>query len=864
MPTEDDRTFVDREVELSDFDAVISALLEGADFPDGPRIFESVGIAGVGKSTLFAELRARSERHELRTFAVDFALRRPDESFAFFLLDTLMGAFSLRQAERLQDYAAVLSLLNNSIASRDSYPTERAASLLPQLAEFISKSRSILLIDSAEHWSPEFPEWLYENFLQQLVESGNTRVFIASRREIDWGRFNYRIKRRHLRLQRLGAFSVETTALQIQTAGGDPGLATQIHKLSNGNGSATIHLLRAIAQLDARVDARNFGDFERRLVGILHHEYLEKTIQIPAELVRAFQVTSVLRQFDLDLPREFLQHIRVGEWRPADWRELLDRMRRESRDDLVVVSEDPESGYSIAQPVRTILALRLRFDDPETYGALSRSAADYYDRRYKTESRLGFLREKLYHLADLYRLDSPPRWDVEIARELQQILRQDLQAFLPAIYAPGQGEMSPGHSEWPKATRIEHIRRLQLSIRKDSELRDKLGDTAISTSSPEGSPTIFDTVFDDIIRRAESPARYTLSILRTEEPSPVPSAASNYLVSLYRGEQPVGVAKSAHFQANLRKRFFEKFDKPQTPSSLEGLGQTLFASVLPPDIQRFIQANDNPTVIVTDDMTIPWEIIHDGGDFVSLKVPLGKIPISGRSTRIPSMLPRSKVRVLLIGVAEPQIPGIHLARLEAVESEIKLLADLFVKSPRIDFVHDRDVLLDEAALEWDFTEKVNTGHYDIIHFAGHAVEGQAQDGMVTQDQAKSGLALWDGIVSFERMPQLLLKASPFVFLNTCKVEGRIAGRIRYEAAIEGGVSFLRGGAAGCIVTMRDIDDRTAPSFASLFYSILLESRSVGDALRSAKQETREAHPESTAWASYALLGYPDYRPFTDQ
>jgi len=852
-----DHLFVDREAELSDYEEVVAWFLKGESLVDAPRVFEYVAIAGTGKSTLFAEFRAHALGHNLRPIEIDFSLRRPSEPGMIFVLDSILNWFALVQDEKARQ---AISKINTNLKEYDkadvAYLLDVLVSPVGQLISCIGRERTILFIDSAELCPQVIFEWFVSQVIQPLADTQKALIFIASRRELNWGRLNYRIKRRYLRLQQLQPLSVEATALQIEKLGMDPGLAPQIHKLSGGNGRATVDIVKAIAHFDVRVNARNFGDYERRLVESLHRSYIEKVIRIPEGLYDAFQTVSVLRRFNIDLPDLFRKRIDPQDLKPADWMRRLDRMRAEPEDELITFhAEGAETWYDVVSVVRKILALRLRFNDPELYAVLSQAAIDYYDSRFKTERRLSYIREKLYHLADLHRLADPPKSDVEIANALRRALSSDLQLVLSELYYPAPDPLAQQFVQLPRDIRVAQIRELQEAIAVDEELLDRLGD--------HDDTSFLDEIIESFLRRAESQDRLILSLIRTAPDPPSEIIDSNYSVTIQVGDQPIVITgdRPIPITKASKRRLLKRLEELLTPEDLELIGGGIWGNYLPAEVQPYLVGNSSPVVISVNDTSIPWELMHDGDNFLALKVPLGKLPITGSRPKPVTITPTRKPRVLLVGVAEPDVPGLELKRLPAVDAEIEALAQLFSSNSEIvDFNWNRDVLLGEAAHGWDFGEKLHSGRYQIIHFAGHAVYGRLGRPYGQEEQGSTqlrGLVLSDEVIDLGKIPQLV-SGSPFVFLNACKTSGEAV--TRYDATMQSAYSFLLGGALGCINSIWNVDDRVAVQVAKSFYPYLLQDLSVGEALLRTKNDLRSRDPSGLAWASYILLGYPNYHP----
>jgi CHAT domain-containing protein len=84
------------------------------------------------------------------------------------------------------------------------------------------------------------------------------------------------------------------------------------------------------------------------------------------------------------------------------------------------------------------------------------------------------------------------------------------------------------------------------------------------------------------------------------------------------------------------------------------------------------------------------------------------------------------------------------------------------------------------------------------------------------------------------------------------------GEVSYTASETEGLasSFIRGGALGILGTLWPIFDEGAAEFASSFYDGLLSGKALGEAVRLARLQLRESHPQDVTWASFVLYGDP--------
>jgi CHAT domain-containing protein len=283
---------------------------------------------------------------------------------------------------------------------------------------------------------------------------------------------------------------------------------------------------------------------------------------------------------------------------------------------------------------------------------------------------------------------------------------------------------------------------------------------------------------------------------------------------------------------------------PEIPNGLKKSGQLLFDLLIPAKAKEKLAttAAQTLTLRLEDSLVhIPWELLHDGREFLCRRFAIGRIP----STR---QIPTSRsVRTLqapfeILILADPRgdLEASYREGLE-IKNFLDERRDIF----QVDF---KSYPVDIA-----FVTK-NLRDYDIVHYAGHAEHDP-------RNPFESGWLLSDGILragtiaamgGFQPMPAL-------VFSNACQ-----SGRTEewmilegYEQQIFGlANAFLLSGVQHYIGTFWEVVDEPSSHFAKNFYARLAERESVGTALHSAR---RHAYGErSLLWASYMLYGDPGF------
>jgi len=241
-------------------------------------------------------------------------------------------------------------------------------------------------------------------------------------------------------------------------------------------------------------------------------------------------------------------------------------------------------------------------------------------------------------------------------------------------------------------------------------------------------------------------------------------------------------------------------------------------------------------------VNIPWELCHDGSEFLVTKFRVGRQVITSR--HIPehgSMRePRSRLRVLLVADPTDTLP-------QAGE-EAEQLCALLDAMPAVDVTLLGGKTVRRIPLLAALQE------HDVVHFAGHSRYDPAAP-------ARSGWQLAEGFLTAAD----LLKLDPpplLVFSNSCEAGTHPARERgdRYEGnAFDIGSAFLLSGARNYVGTFWVVHDEESVLFATTCYRALATGASLGEALRQARHEViAQRGWQSLTWASYLLYGDPAF------
>lgn len=284
------------------------------------------------------------------------------------------------------------------------------------------------------------------------------------------------------------------------------------------------------------------------------------------------------------------------------------------------------------------------------------------------------------------------------------------------------------------------------------------------------------------------------------------------------------------------------------------IGEALFLRVLPQAIREQLRILDEPLTILTDDPTLPWEVMHDGSEFLALKFPIARqliIHESMASLVRPKQIVETGFSALIIADPTGDLPG--------ARNEGEALYELFKERGTC------EILVNGEATSAKILERLVHQPYSVIHFCGHVDYDRA--GHLSSLRLRNGRRLRaDDVLS-------IFKGTPVVFLNACYSDnpGLTSGGSRAEGfawAESFAQAFMIGselGVASAVIgAMWRIPDEPIEAgceFALNFYQQLFDGKPVGEALRISRMLARERERGPMTWAPYVLYGDSSLSPF---
>lgn len=293
-------------------------------------------------------------------------------------------------------------------------------------------------------------------------------------------------------------------------------------------------------------------------------------------------------------------------------------------------------------------------------------------------------------------------------------------------------------------------------------------------------------------------------------------------------------------QGSLRGRKPEITDGAAI-DSLAGLGDMMYGLFLPSSVQEHLREARTSVLLATDDLELPWELLHTGEEFLCLRNPVGRMPIMNRFPRRNPYQRRDCLKFLFVANPTGDLPASE----REVDHIVAQLGDV-----------DATVWKGADVTNLKLYQALRSGEYDVIHYSGHAFYNRAKPD-------EGGLVLADQSVFIADTIKRMLRGRPLIFLNACESgrEMMTDGEVTYTGSDNEGLalSFVLGGALGFIGTLWPIFDEGAAQFAAVFYEHLLGGEMIGEAMRQARLRVRQDRPNDVTWASFILYGDPTLR-----
>ena len=763
---------------------------------------EFYGVGGLGKSRVLEIAKAESRKQQYPLVIIDMLFSDYSHT-AYPYYDLLLRISD--QIDLFSDFSQgrllLSSFFRNGQNGKSLFSNRRSEILseyYTRLSEALGEKPLILILDSVEHCPPEKFDWFGREFIAPLVlddKLSSIVVFLAGRgpriRESRWPL----ILKNATHSLRLDPFDFESTLEHIRALppqGVYKDAASNIYALSNGHPYGTESIVSWLNNLG--VNVKNVGGQRRKLANLMKEEVIHNYILSDANdwALPFLEIASHFRWFTASDLHALLEKYRpnLGKNQPIQWTStrLVDLQKQPLH--LVFLGE---VYYKLVPSLRKLLHISYVLLHPEE------SAEIHLDISRRLEGQLHSdavkVTEILYHRAQ-----------ASVIKEKKA--RIDIGWFK---------ELLEEHFNTSSSQMLEELLLLKNKLDHDDELDDLLSEKNL----------LVKIINQHLVPPSTPLSPFQLSHLSIEFTMP-----SEYRVSWFLADQAVLPTE--------RVRSARRFDLDAWKNKTQAIGSTAFSSFLPSHAQKFIKERCEWAIqLTTNRVDIPWELLHDGEEFLCISRPLGRRP---QNLKEPKRLPpreKGPLRALIVGNPTDDLPGAEL--------EAKAIEDVLSKKGcNVDLL-----LTSKVATATEFVVRVRTQSYDLIHYAGHGYFDY-------KNPALSGLQFNDGPVYAEELERIL-NSKAFVFLSACEA-GRSETTISTSGFlgefVEGvATSVMLAGAIGCLGSIWKIGDEIAKDFALVFYRHLLSGETIGEAVRQARIKIKKKEADDF-WKSWVLYGNP--------
>lgn len=282
---------------------------------------------------------------------------------------------------------------------------------------------------------------------------------------------------------------------------------------------------------------------------------------------------------------------------------------------------------------------------------------------------------------------------------------------------------------------------------------------------------------------------------------------------------------------------------PKYLDSLRTTGNMLYTELLGTETRRTLQNTQADTLILSlgqNLLHIPWELLHDGEEFLCLRFSIGrvvKVQQDAPDIRKQEKTPPFRMLLLYDPAVDPD-RSIR-ERITAVQRECNQYGELVT------------VDLEMQHLEYPFLMNA-FANYDLFHCRSHMVFAGAESGWLLQNGQKFS------VHDLRRIAESRIPMPVLTFSDGC--ESAKSGVMAMEHLA---LAFLRSGVRHYIGTLCKIPPASSAYFTLSFYRTLLDGMSVGKAIWQARKSLVEQYSsERIVWGSYVLYGDPTLKLFS--
>jgi len=791
-----------------------------------PSLVEFYGVAGIGKSKVLEYVKIKSRDCNIPFLSIDFLLTEATESSTRIKLGILQQACTQLEHYVSPSHAYFLSearaLIGTAFRRSEKSQEESESGLLKQCctltAKAIVNSPLVIMFDSLERCADEVFRWLWDEFLvaferRECGDSGTTNqkdgqnavvTFVAGRGQ--FFRNNWKPSKlstnREIASYPLDPLEFNDTKLQIQDLApefvSETNVAT-IHQISNGHPLSTRNLVELLLGMKHSEKSLN----KKELAEEVYHRVISEYVLfgVDEHSQRLIHLACVPRRFDAGMLLSLDQYIypKSPVDQPIQWYQaVLTSLCGPPSHAVQLGSHSP--AYELENTLRRILHSVSTVINSVEVKTIHERVYELVDEEVKRPSPSSVppahrIVELLYHKAIVLQLQG------ESIDSLQDTLRK----LLDSHY----------RTNTPKI--ISELLTLGELIDQDSELAEIIG--------------------ADEQRRLSSIAKHLADSLA----SPTPSTNIVYLNIDFQQPNEYKISWNHAGQSLITTEIAlsgRQFSIQDWRANPEKIGKLAYRVFLPERAQEFLRnKSDCQLQLTTSAPDVPWELLHDGESFLSIKWPVARranILLEPKALHNDN---RGGLRALVIGNPTDDLDG--------AAEEARQVTDR-LNSQGIEV----ECLIGSSEVNaLGFLERMTEQPYDLVHYAGHAH-------FDPQDPRRSGMSFSDGPLYAEELERAIT-SNAFVFLSAC--DGTMSKTYSISQGYRGNMvdglalSILHCGCVGCLGPMWPIDDRYAVNFALEFYDHLLNSESVSfsEAVRHARIKLQKGSYDFwNAWIFY--------------
>lgn len=328
------------------------------------------------------------------------------------------------------------------------------------------------------------------------------------------------------------------------------------------------------------------------------------------------------------------------------------------------------------------------------------------------------------------------------------------------------------------------------------------------------------------------------SIVTFQTPVPKPKKVTDIVKPSSRAELENSfsdLARLCSYFGTSRGRKKESGISPRNVHErMRELGQSLYSIYIRHDVHAFLTSaleyGDKVHIKIDatgEDAALPWELLHNGQDFLALRVPISRTPMD-----IAYAKAISKIEKVLVVAPDP------FADLPETVQEAEMIYDMLRKLKL-----EVKLLVGADASKDNFLRELKAG-VQAVHYSGHSLHDDQSPGasrLIMQNQREIRADELRLLIQEEAI------ALQFVFLNSCYSAQNRHMRLDTASLCD---AFVSNGVP-CVLGMRwEISDTGASIFSAEFYQALGKLEDPCEALRKARLTTGvKLDWKDPAWAS---------------